>query len=246
MYFIYLYLLDHRSKRSCYVIPAFGCNRAKNEGVKWCNANVCVWNTRGERALVCVDIPAAADEEEEEEEDEDCPQLLRTRSDASFVQIQRRSKTRSARDLQRLRTHRFSINGHFYNHKVGERERTLRAIAAFPALLRLQVSRGRCFLFSSALNAVHHCTKWRWGHSASPVCVGFEQVPAGRISLLLPFQNIQSVPGITKLMSQYFLSSLLQMCWCLLLFPPDICVHSSIRLSHQRTGQQLYDHRTGP
>ncbi|TNN00046.1 hypothetical protein fugu_013078 [Takifugu bimaculatus] len=51
-------------------------------------------------------------------EEDDCPQLLRTRSDASFMQIQRRSKTRSARDLQRLRTHRFSINGHFYNHKT--------------------------------------------------------------------------------------------------------------------------------
>lgn len=53
-----------------------------------------------------------------EQEEEDSPQLLRTRSDASFMQIQRRSKTHSARDLQRLRTHRFSINGHFYNHKV--------------------------------------------------------------------------------------------------------------------------------
>uniref|UniRef100_H3C4Q1 Ras association domain family member 4a n=1 Tax=Tetraodon nigroviridis TaxID=99883 RepID=H3C4Q1_TETNG len=51
-------------------------------------------------------------------EEDDCPQLLRTRSDASFVHIQRRTKIRSARDLQRLRTHRFSINGHFYNHKT--------------------------------------------------------------------------------------------------------------------------------
>lgn len=55
---------------------------------------------------------------DQEEEEEDSPQLLRTRSDASFVHIQRRTKTHSARDLQRLRTHRFSINGHFYNHKV--------------------------------------------------------------------------------------------------------------------------------
>uniref|UniRef100_A0A3Q3WBT9 Ras-associating domain-containing protein n=1 Tax=Mola mola TaxID=94237 RepID=A0A3Q3WBT9_MOLML len=52
------------------------------------------------------------------QEEEDSPQLLRTRSDASFVHIQRRSKTHSSRDLQRLRTHRFSINGHFYNHKT--------------------------------------------------------------------------------------------------------------------------------
>lgn len=58
------------------------------------------------------------DEDRSGPEEEDSPQLLRTRSDASFMHIQRRSKTHSARDLQRLRTHRFSINGHFYNHKV--------------------------------------------------------------------------------------------------------------------------------
>ncbi|XP_042289625.1 ras association domain-containing protein 4a isoform X1 [Thunnus albacares] len=52
------------------------------------------------------------------QEEEESPQLLRTRSDASFMQVQRRSKTHSPRDLQRLRTHRFSINGHFYNHKT--------------------------------------------------------------------------------------------------------------------------------
>lgn len=103
-------------------------------------------DTRGERALVCVDIPAAGDDTGVAEED-DCPQLLRTRSDASFMQIQRRSKTRSARDLQRLRTHRFSINGHFYNHKVGEiRERTFCTITVFLALANLQVWRGWCFL----------------------------------------------------------------------------------------------------
>lgn len=52
------------------------------------------------------------------QDEDDSPQLLRTRSDASFMRVQRRSKTHTARDLQRLRTHRFSINGHFYNHKV--------------------------------------------------------------------------------------------------------------------------------
>ncbi|XP_031733569.1 ras association domain-containing protein 4a isoform X1 [Anarrhichthys ocellatus] len=52
------------------------------------------------------------------QEEEDSPQLLRTRSDASFMRVQRRSKTHTAKDLQRLRTHRFSINGHFYNHKT--------------------------------------------------------------------------------------------------------------------------------
>ncbi|KTF90567.1 hypothetical protein cypCar_00010476 [Cyprinus carpio] len=50
--------------------------------------------------------------------EEDIPQLLRTRSDASFVNIQRRSKTHNTADIQRIKRHRFSINGHFYNHKV--------------------------------------------------------------------------------------------------------------------------------
>uniref|UniRef100_A0A8C6WRT7 Ras association domain family member 4a n=1 Tax=Neogobius melanostomus TaxID=47308 RepID=A0A8C6WRT7_9GOBI len=51
-------------------------------------------------------------------EEEDCPQLLRTRSDASFMRVQRRAKAHTSENLQRLRTHRFSINGHFYNHKT--------------------------------------------------------------------------------------------------------------------------------
>lgn len=50
--------------------------------------------------------------------EEDIPQLLRTRSDASFVNIQRRSKIHSSADSQRMKRHRFSINGHFYNHKT--------------------------------------------------------------------------------------------------------------------------------
>ncbi|KAK2852660.1 hypothetical protein Q7C36_007861 [Tachysurus vachellii] len=50
--------------------------------------------------------------------EEETPQLPRTRSDASFMNVQRRSKQRSSGDLQRVKRHRFSINGHFYNHKT--------------------------------------------------------------------------------------------------------------------------------
>ncbi|XP_059374278.1 ras association domain-containing protein 4a [Carassius carassius] len=46
------------------------------------------------------------------------PQLLRTSSDASFVNIQRRSKIHNTADSQRIKRHRFSINNHFYNHRV--------------------------------------------------------------------------------------------------------------------------------
>ncbi|KAG8434921.1 hypothetical protein GDO86_013042 [Hymenochirus boettgeri] len=47
--------------------------------------------------------------------EEETPQLKRTRSDASFVQM--RTKCKSPGEGQK-RNHRFSINGHFYNHKT--------------------------------------------------------------------------------------------------------------------------------
>ncbi|XP_051965275.1 ras association domain-containing protein 2-like [Xyrauchen texanus] len=55
---------------------------------------------------------------EEEEEEEGCDvssQLLRTKSDAGVL---RRCTRRSPSDQRRIRRHRFSINGHFYNHKT--------------------------------------------------------------------------------------------------------------------------------
>lgn len=42
---------------------------------------------------------------------------MRTKSDAACV-IQRRPRSRAPGEAQRIRRHRFSINGHFYNHKV--------------------------------------------------------------------------------------------------------------------------------
>uniref|UniRef100_A0A8C2HI99 Ras association domain family member 2a n=1 Tax=Cyprinus carpio TaxID=7962 RepID=A0A8C2HI99_CYPCA len=42
-------------------------------------------------------------------------QLLRTKSDAGVL---RRGRRRSPSDQRRIRRHRFSINGHFYNHKT--------------------------------------------------------------------------------------------------------------------------------
>lgn len=46
---------------------------------------------------------------------EDTPQLMRTRSD---VGVRRRGNVRTSSDQRRIRRHRFSINGHFYNHKI--------------------------------------------------------------------------------------------------------------------------------
>ncbi|KAI1900760.1 hypothetical protein AGOR_G00053200 [Albula goreensis] len=54
-------------------------------------------------------------EEEIGEEYEGSSQLLRTKSDAGVL---RRGARRSPSDQRKIRRHRFSINGHFYNHKT--------------------------------------------------------------------------------------------------------------------------------
>ncbi|NXT23013.1 RASF2 protein, partial [Syrrhaptes paradoxus] len=46
---------------------------------------------------------------------EEPPQLMRTRSD---VGVRRRGSSRTPSEQRRIRRHRFSINGHFYNHKT--------------------------------------------------------------------------------------------------------------------------------
>uniref|UniRef100_A0A3Q3MH05 Ras association domain family member 2b n=1 Tax=Mastacembelus armatus TaxID=205130 RepID=A0A3Q3MH05_9TELE len=49
------------------------------------------------------------------EDSESSAQLLRTKSDAGVL---RRGQRRSPSDQRKIRRHRFSINGHFYNHKT--------------------------------------------------------------------------------------------------------------------------------
>ncbi|XP_043939036.1 ras association domain-containing protein 2 [Protopterus annectens] len=49
------------------------------------------------------------------ESEEDTPQLMRTKSDAG---VRRRANLRSPSDVGRIRRQRFSINGHYYNHKT--------------------------------------------------------------------------------------------------------------------------------
>lgn len=47
---------------------------------------------------------------------------MRTRSD---VGVRRRGSARTPSEQRRIRRHRFSINGHFYNHKVSPKPRRL-------------------------------------------------------------------------------------------------------------------------
>lgn len=62
-------------------------------------------------------VESSRDNSEPLEEDEEAPQLMRTKSDAGYV-IQRRPRCYAPSEAQRIRRHRFSINGHFYNHKT--------------------------------------------------------------------------------------------------------------------------------
>ncbi|KAJ0039405.1 hypothetical protein NL108_015569, partial [Boleophthalmus pectinirostris] len=54
-------------------------------------------------------------EDQAEDDGDYSSQLLRTKSDAGVL---RRCQRRSPSDQRKIRRHRFSINGHFYNHKT--------------------------------------------------------------------------------------------------------------------------------
>ncbi|KAE8618777.1 hypothetical protein XENTR_v10009497 [Xenopus tropicalis] len=61
------------------------------------------------------DNPTSTEEEEIKTTEDDTPQLMRTRSD---VGVRRRGNQRTPGEQRRIKRHRFSINGHFYNHKT--------------------------------------------------------------------------------------------------------------------------------
>ncbi|XP_006009710.1 ras association domain-containing protein 2 [Latimeria chalumnae] len=58
---------------------------------------------------------SAKDPKDTAHKEEDAPYLLRTKSDAG---VHRRIKLRTPSELRNLKRHRYSINGHFYNHKT--------------------------------------------------------------------------------------------------------------------------------
>uniref|UniRef100_A0A8K9UZU8 Ras-associating domain-containing protein n=1 Tax=Oncorhynchus mykiss TaxID=8022 RepID=A0A8K9UZU8_ONCMY len=88
-----------------------GCalDNQSNEGTQQTlpNIEVTEHESQSEDSIVKAD--------EEEEEYERSAQLLRTKSDAGFL---RKAQRRSPSDQRRIRRHRFSINGHFYNYKT--------------------------------------------------------------------------------------------------------------------------------
>ncbi|XP_069799272.1 ras association domain-containing protein 2 [Dendropsophus ebraccatus] len=61
------------------------------------------------------DTPPVDVEEGDKGSQDDTPQLMRTRSD---VGVRRRGNLRTPGEQRRIKRHRFSINGHFYNHKT--------------------------------------------------------------------------------------------------------------------------------
>ncbi|KAK1204145.1 RASF2 protein, partial [Pygoscelis papua] len=62
-----------------------------------------------------VEAPRSGAGEPGSDPPEETPQLMRTRSD---VGVRRRGSARTPSEQRRIRRHRFSINGHFYNHKT--------------------------------------------------------------------------------------------------------------------------------
>nr|XP_034973266.1 ras association domain-containing protein 2 [Zootoca vivipara]XP_034973267.1 ras association domain-containing protein 2 [Zootoca vivipara]XP_034973268.1 ras association domain-containing protein 2 [Zootoca vivipara] len=60
-------------------------------------------------------IDGGIDDNDLKAQQEEAPQLMRTRSD---VGMRRRGTLRTPSEQRRIRRHRFSINGHFYNHKT--------------------------------------------------------------------------------------------------------------------------------
>ncbi|XP_019337987.1 ras association domain-containing protein 2 isoform X1 [Alligator mississippiensis] len=58
---------------------------------------------------------SGADVNDLKSQPEETPQLMRTRSD---VGVRRRGNFRTPSEQRRIKRHRFSINGHFYNHKT--------------------------------------------------------------------------------------------------------------------------------
>ncbi|KAF6111050.1 Ras association domain family member 4 [Phyllostomus discolor] len=62
---------------------------------------------------------SSRDSSEPLEEEKEVPQLMHTKSDAGCV-IQRRPGCCTPTETQRIQQHWFSINGHFYNHKISE------------------------------------------------------------------------------------------------------------------------------
>uniref|UniRef100_A0A8C5PBH8 Solute carrier family 23 member 2 n=1 Tax=Leptobrachium leishanense TaxID=445787 RepID=A0A8C5PBH8_9ANUR len=59
--------------------------------------------------------PPSTEEDDGKQSQDEAPLLMRTRSD---VGVRRRGNVRTPGEQRRIKRHRFSINGHFYNHKT--------------------------------------------------------------------------------------------------------------------------------
>lgn len=99
-------------------------------------------------------------------EDESSAQLLRTKSDAGVL---RRGQRRSPSDQRKIRRHRFSINGHFYNHKVKratENNSEWKPLNVLTKGVRCKKKKS-CFLSNFLLNL----NAWRWSINCCVLCL---------------------------------------------------------------------------
>lgn len=92
-----------------------GCNLGAHGSVAKPSTLPDIQVTDAEPSMDGDETDSAANAQDLKAEQEDVPQLMRTRSD---VGVRRRGNLRTPSEQRRLKRHRFSINGHFYNHKT--------------------------------------------------------------------------------------------------------------------------------
>ncbi|ERE69783.1 ras association domain-containing protein 2 [Cricetulus griseus] len=141
---------------------------------------------------------------------EDTPQLMRTRSD---VGVRRRGNVRTSSDQRRIRRHRFSINGHYYNHKTSVftpaygsvTNVRINSTMTTPQVLKLLLNKFKASSLSEefALYVVHTSgEKQKLKNSDYPLIARILQGPCEQVSKVFLMEKDQ-VEEVTYDVAQY-------------------------------------------
>ncbi|KAF0879388.1 RASF2 protein, partial [Crocuta crocuta] len=140
---------------------------------------------------------------------EDTPQLMRTRSD---VGVRRRGNVRTPSDQRRIRRHRFSINGHFYNHKTSVftpaygsvTNVRINSTMTTPQVLKLLLNKFKARLGpnSGLLLAVYVTEKQKLKNTDYPLVARILQGPCEQVSKVFLMEKDQ-VEEVTYDVAQY-------------------------------------------
>ncbi|XP_073509756.1 ras association domain-containing protein 2 isoform X2 [Phyllobates terribilis] len=148
------------------------------------------------------DTPTVDDEDKESQEE--TPQLMRTRSD---VGVRRRGHLRTPGEQRRIKRHRFSINGHFYNHKTSVFTPAVRinSTMSTPQVLKLLLNKFKIENSSSefSLYIVHTSgEKSKLKDSDYPLIARILQGPCEQVSKVFLMEKDQ-IEEITYDVAQY-------------------------------------------